>query len=141
MNRKLEGECFIITRSFLSFLTKLKHYQNILLPFDNRKLHVIITLYLLHLWSKFIKFIVSNKLHLWLTFIKFMFSITFLIDLFPEQSIDIDLSNCENLPREIFYPEFQASLLLLGCLKFRLGNLLCKVVFLVVLVCENCECN
>ena len=28
-----------------------------------------------------------------------------------------------------------------GCLKFRLGNLLSKVVFLVVLARENCECN
>ena len=28
-----------------------------------------------------------------------------------------------------------------GCLKFRLRNLLYKVVFLVVLACGNCECN
>ena len=29
----------------------------------------------------------------------------------------------------------------IGCRKFRLGNLLSKVVFLVVLTCENCESN
>ena len=37
-------------------------------------------LYLLHLWLKFITFMVSNLLHLWLIIITFMVGITFMVD-------------------------------------------------------------
>ena len=62
------------------------------------KLHLIITLYLLHLWSKYITFMVSRiitfmveiLLHLWLgillhlclIFITFMLGITFMVDFY-----------------------------------------------------------
>ena len=61
------------------------------------KLHLIITLYLLHLWSKYITFMVSQitfmvkillhlwlviLLHLWLIFITFMVGITSMVDFY-----------------------------------------------------------
>ena len=54
------------------------------------KFHLIITLYLLHLWSKYITFMVSRiitfmveiLLHLWLIFITFMVGVTFMVDFY-----------------------------------------------------------
>ena len=47
----------------------------------------------------------------------------------------------KSYPEKSFSLNFEHPFDSRGCLKFRLGNLLHKVVLLVVLACRNCECN
>ena len=47
----------------------------------------------------------------------------------------------KSYPEKSFSLNFGHSFDSRGCLKFRLGNLLSKVVFLDVLDYENCKCN